>query len=83
MTTDYLVKCPHMNCHWFGSLPATFDDSVGCGTTMNVSIVAFQCPRCRQIWPARLIGDDLETLPLEEDDDLAGTWPDVDLGMGD
>ena len=49
---------------------------------MNVSIVAFQCPRCHQVWQGRLIGDDLEILPLDEEEDLSMNWPQVDLGVG-
>jgi hypothetical protein len=83
MSTDYLVKCPKMSCHWFGSLPASPDVDDRRGASTNVSMVAFHCPRCHQIWRARLIGDDLETLPLEPEDDLALSWPQVDLGVCD
>jgi len=83
MSTDYLVKCPRMSCHWLGSLPASPDVDDPRRTSMNVSIVAFQCPRCHQVWRARLIGDDLEMLPLEAEEDLATSWPQVDLGVGD
>jgi hypothetical protein len=82
MLTDYLVKCPHMHCQWFGSLPASSDVEYGHGASLNVSIVTFQCPRCQRVWQARLIGDDLETIPLEAEEDLAMSWPEVDLGVG-
>ena len=84
MTTDYFVKCPQLSCDWFGPLPANLDRDYWHGASMNVSIVEFQCPRCYQVWRARLIGNDLNMLPLEaEDDDLAPSGLDVDLGVGD
>jgi hypothetical protein len=83
MSTDYLVKCPHASCQWSGNLPANPSDNERRGTAMNVHIVTFQCPRCLQPWTARRIGDDLETLPWETDEDPTFSWPPVDLGVGD
>src|SRR5438445_573502 len=83
MATEYFVKCPHASCQWSGSLPANPDDDYLRGASVNVSIVAFQCRRCLQIWRARLIGDDMEILPLEPDDGSTLSWPELDLGVGD
>jgi hypothetical protein len=82
MSTRYLVKCPHPGCQWLGNLPASPDVESWRGSSINVSIVAFQCPCCHQVWRGRLIGDDLEMLPLDVEEDLASVWPQVDLGDG-
>ena len=83
MSAKYLVKCPHLGCHRVGNLPASPDVDSWRGQSINVAIVAFQCPRCHQVWHGRLIGADLEILPLETDEDLAMSWPQVDLGGSD
>jgi hypothetical protein len=82
MSNKYLVKCPHAGCQWWGSLSASPDVDGWRGASANVSIVAFQCPRCHQVWRGRVIGEDLEMLPLEHEEDLAMSWPEVDLGDG-
>jgi len=64
MLTSYVVKCPHLGCDWFGSLLPCGD--VKAWTAGNRSIVRFQCPQCQGEWNARVVGDDVRPLPLEE-----------------
>ena len=65
MLTSYLVKCPHPDCHWFGSLlPRTAWQ----GAAPVGGIVLFQCPQCQGEWSARVVGDDVVPLPLERGD---------------
>jgi hypothetical protein len=54
------------------------------GFATTVSIVEFECPRCQQDWQARVIGDDVESLPVFQpaEDDEDATWPLVDIGAG-
>ena len=83
MTNIHFVKCPHDGCDWFGILPISYERERS-ETTPNVAIVGFECPNCSYEWEARVIGDDVELLPVgyfEEDLQLA--WPLVDLGEGD
>jgi hypothetical protein len=69
MLTSYLVKCPHRGCGWFGSLLPRGDAEAWRGSIPSASVVAFECPRCGGEWHARVKGDDVVPLPLEE---LAG-----------
>ena len=81
--TRFLVNCPHAGCSWRGRLKATPSLVPQFGFATNVSIVNFECPRCQQDWQARVIGDDVESLPLfhlNEDEDAS--WPLVDIGAG-
>jgi hypothetical protein len=66
MLTSYLVKCPHVGCNWFGSLLPRNDVDSWRGAAPRASVVLFQCPQCHEEWHARLVGDDVESLPLEE-----------------
>jgi hypothetical protein len=83
MSMYYLVKCPHAGCDWFGHVPSSPAIPAGRNFAASVSIVAFQCPRCQQSWQGRVIGDDVESLPLNEwnNDMETVTWPFVDLGV--
>lgn len=64
MLTSYLVRCPHPGCDWFGSLlPAVPSWQE---PRQPQGIVNFECPQCHGEWHARLVGDDVEVLPLEE-----------------
>jgi hypothetical protein len=69
MLTSYLVHCPHTGCGWFGSLLPCGNTEAWRTCTPSLSEVVFQCPQCHGEWHARVVGDDVEALPLEE---LAG-----------
>jgi hypothetical protein len=67
MLTSYMVKCPRQDCGWFGSaLPRSNADSWH-GAVPTAHETRFQCPRCRQEWRARVRGDEVEPLPLNEE----------------
>jgi hypothetical protein len=66
MLTSYLVKCPHLECGWFGSLLPLRDVEAWRGPIPTVPIAVFQCPRCDKQWRARVVGDDVKALPVEE-----------------
>lgn len=67
MLTSYMVKCPRKECGWFGSaLPRANADSWH-GAVPTVNETRFQCPRCRQEWRARVHGDEVEPLPLNDE----------------
>ena len=66
MLTSYLVRCPHRGCDWFGSLLPQGDTEAWRGYSPAKSVVTFECPRCGGTWLARVKGDDVEPLPLEE-----------------
>jgi hypothetical protein len=66
MLTSYLVKCPHFGCGWFGSLLPSGSPEAWRGSVPATPVVSFQCPKCGQEWHARVIGDDVKPLPLEE-----------------
>jgi hypothetical protein len=66
MLTSYLVTCPHSSCRWFGSLlPRTGSDAWH-GADPIRGVVVFQCPKCQGEWRARVVGDDVVPLPLEQ-----------------
>jgi hypothetical protein len=69
MLTSYLVKCPHLGCHWFGSLLPRGKAEEWQGAVPSATIVVFECPECGGEWHARVRGDDVVPLPLPE---LAG-----------
>jgi hypothetical protein len=62
MLTSYLVSCPHPGCGWFGSL-LPYQSPV---PLITGSVVTFRCPHCDGEWQAKVIGDDVHPLPLEE-----------------
>jgi hypothetical protein len=66
MLTSFLVTCPHLGCEWFGSLLPRGNAEAWRGPTPTRGVVHFQCPKCKGTWDARVIGDDVELLPLEE-----------------
>jgi hypothetical protein len=66
MLTSYMVACPHLGCDWFGSLMPKDDSSFWRGSRPSCSVIHFECPKCRASWQARIRGDDIEMLPLEE-----------------
>lgn len=66
MLTSYMVKCPHFGCNWFGSLLPNRDTDSWKGPIPTTPIATFACPKCGQQWKARVRGDDVEPLPLED-----------------
>ncbi|HKB38418.1 MAG TPA: hypothetical protein VKD72_18390 [Gemmataceae bacterium] len=66
MLTDYLVKCPHSSCGWFGSLFPKGNGEAFRAALPSVREVVFECPRCHGEWHAQVIGDDVKPLPVEE-----------------
>ncbi len=66
MLTSYLVKCPHFGCDWFGSLLPSKDTDSWRGPVPTVPVAVFECPRCHRQWRAKVKGDDLELLPLDD-----------------
>jgi hypothetical protein len=66
MLTSYLVKCPHFGCEWSGSLLPCRDTDSWRGSVPTTSIAVFECPKCRKGWRARVVGDDVIPLPLDE-----------------
>lgn len=65
MLTSYVVRCPHSNCRWFGSLLPAAKVAAWHGTIATKPEVMFRCPQCQAEWRARVVGDDVKPLPLE------------------
>jgi hypothetical protein len=65
MLTSYRVTCPHAGCGWIGSLLPQTDTQAFRGAVVAAKVVVFQCPKCDKQWRARVVGDDVVTLPLE------------------
>jgi hypothetical protein len=70
MLTSYLVKCPHFSCTWSGSLLPSRDTDSWRGSVPTTSIAVFECPRCRGQWRAKVVGDDVVPLHLDDAEDL-------------
>ncbi len=66
MLTSYSVACPRSDCGWRGSLLPQGNAEAWRGFAPTMSVVVFQCPRCEGEWHARVVGDDVVPLPLEE-----------------
>jgi hypothetical protein len=66
MLTDYMVRCPYPGCRWSGSLLPKGNREAWRAATPTTNEVVFCCPRCHGEWRARLVGDDVKPLPLEE-----------------
>lgn len=66
MLTSYLVKCPHFGCNWFGSLLPSRDTDSWRGPVPTTPIATFECPTCHRQWKAKVKGDDVYPLPLDE-----------------
>lgn len=66
MLTSYLVRCPYPGCNWFGSLLPQGRPEAWRGSSPTLKVVTFQCPQCQGEWQARVVGDDVVPLPLEE-----------------
>ncbi len=66
MLTSYMVTCPHSDCHWHGSLLPRGNREAYRGSRPTTPVVEFECPQCHAHWHARVIGDDVKPLSLEE-----------------
>jgi hypothetical protein len=66
MLTSYRVKCPHLDCNWSGSLLPQGDTRLFQGALPSTNHVVFQCPACEGQWLAKVVGDDVKPLPLEQ-----------------
>jgi hypothetical protein len=66
MLTSYVVRCPHLGCNWFGSLLPQGDRDSWRGSIPTRSLVNFQCPQCQGEWQARVVGDDVVTVAIDE-----------------
>jgi hypothetical protein len=67
MLTSYSVHCPHVGCNWFGSLLPLDRPEAWSNSLPTINRVHFQCPECQGTWQARVVGDDVVNLPLEEE----------------
>ncbi len=66
MLTSYMVKCPHFGCDFTGSLLPSKNTDSWRGSVPTTPIAIFDCPKCHKEWRARVKGDDVEPLPLDE-----------------
>jgi hypothetical protein len=66
MLTSYLVRCPHPGCNWFGSLLPQNQPEAWRNSTPSIRVATFQCPQCQTEWQGRVVGDDIQPLPVEE-----------------
>jgi hypothetical protein len=64
MLTSFVVRCPHPECRWFGSLIPTTTAGPLQGKPGVRPEVVFRCPSCKNEWHARVVGDDVRPLPL-------------------
>jgi hypothetical protein len=66
MLTDYMVTCPHAGCRWSGSLLPSRNRDAWLTAIPRTNEIVFECPRCHREWRAKLVGDDVHPLPLNE-----------------
>lgn len=66
MLTSYMVRCPNIECGFFGSLLPSQNPDFWKGSVPLTSTVVFECPHCGHHWKARVKGDDVEPIPQEE-----------------
>jgi hypothetical protein len=66
MLTSYLVHCPHFGCDWFGSLLPSRDTDSWRGSLPSTSTAVFECPGCGRPWRAKVQGDDVTPLPVDD-----------------
>jgi hypothetical protein len=64
MLTDYMVTCPHVGCHWSGSLLPSRNREAWLSAIPQTRTIVFECPRCHGAWYAEVVGDDARPLPL-------------------
>jgi hypothetical protein len=67
MLTSYWVNCPRLGCHWSGDLLPHDDRHVWDAAVPTKRVVSFVCPACQSEFHARVNGDDVVPLPLEEE----------------
>ena len=68
MLTDYMVTCPHVGCHWSGSLLPSRNREAWLSAIPKTRIIIFECPRCHGEWHAEVVGDDARPLPLDSEE---------------
>src|SRR3954471_22906184 len=66
MLTSYLVKCPHRGCDFAGSLLPCQNAESWRSYNPTTKVAVFHCPSCAREWQARVVGDDVVSLPLQE-----------------
>lgn len=66
MLTSYLVQCPQVDCHWSGSLLPSRNTDSWRSSVPTTPVAVFECPKCGQVWRARIKGDDVVPLPFDE-----------------
>ena len=66
MLTSYWVTCPRPGCHWSGDLLPRDDKRVWSAAVPSKKVVTFFCPQCQGEFHARVKGDDVVPLPVEE-----------------
>ncbi len=71
MLTSYLVKCPHFDCNFFGSLLPSRDTDSWKNSMPTTNVAMFHCPSCGKAWKAKVRGDDVEPLPFEDEVTMA------------
>src|SRR5262249_29738046 len=64
MLTDYMVTCPHVGCHWSGSLLPSRNREAWLSAIPKPGTTVLECPRCQGEWFAEVVGDDARPLPL-------------------
>ncbi len=67
MLTSYMVRCPHFDCNFFGSLLPSRDTDSWKSSMPTVPTATFNCPACGKAWRAKVHGDDVEPLPFEDE----------------
>ena len=85
MLKSHHVQCRQFGCHWSGLLSTRSSADFAHCLEASDSIVVFQCPRCRQEWYARVVGERVIPLPLDESEDTLEwrAWPPLEIGVGD
>ncbi len=73
MLTSYWVTCPRPDCHWSGDQLPREDRAVWATAVPSKKVVTFLCPRCHAEFHARVKGDDVVPLALEEESALTAT----------
>jgi hypothetical protein len=66
MLTSYMVRCPHHDCDWFGSLLPSQDTDSWKGSIPTTTTAVFDCPGCHREWRGRVEGDDIVPFPLDD-----------------
>jgi hypothetical protein len=85
MSSEYDVKCPHVNCGWSGHLLPISDVESWAVVEPDGAILVFECPVCLNEWRARIRDGEVEALDLDDAslEMEPMVWPPVDIGVGD